>query len=438
VKDRVPICLGAICITGDTNYFSFDGKKWAFHAERYRELMTRCSDAGVRIVRVMLWSPFGKKTAKEAFTPYSLAGTAFDLNLWNDWYWPIMREMRDIDKSVNVTGRYDIADNCDFAIGDWGKAVPWKNNIQGIKTLYQKEAWPHYERLARKAVKELGADQYYSTGNEMNYPPAVALFENVVVKLIKDRTFIPEQFVYGPQMEDANYVNPPVMETDKDGRTYLTHYPSPVAEGVLGTFKARAGDLLGETIKRLIYRDVHSVGSPPTDSVRKFGPREHQMIACWGKYPIRAWASTDGKKLATSDPRASKCDKDFDGARISHTVWHDMAHDLIKAYPDRKGGMQRCLVLEHCPQTSDPECLSLTFQSISKAVKECTGTNPENLGKFPYHPPEPPDPPDPPEPPEPPEPPAPTKTCYQKFIANRPLSKWQIGKFLSCLLGGKK
>ena len=387
--DRIPICAGFICITGDPRIVEFYGTKWILHEETYRELMTRCSGAGVRLVRKMLWSPFGKTgSVKNMFSPYALSGEHFDLEKWNDWYWPIMRKMQAIDKSVNITNRYDIADNCDFAVGgNWYKYVPWKNNIQGIKTLYQKEAWPYYEKLARKAVEMFGKGQYYSTGNEMENPGVIPIFEKVIVKLIKEGVFTPERFAYGPTMVEANYVNPPVLE---DGK--LTHYPSPVKEGTLGQFKARAGDLLGETIKRLIYRDVHSVGSPPTDAIRKFGPREHQMIACWGKYPIRAWASTDGKKLALTDPRASKCDKDFDGARLSHTVWYSMAKDLIGAYKDAKGGMQRCLILEHCPQTMDPECLALTFLAISKAVKEMTGTLPENLGRWPYTPPiEPPE-----------------------------------------------
>jgi hypothetical protein len=378
--DRIPICLGVICITGDPRIVDFDGTKWILHEETYRELMSRCANAGVRLVRKMLWSPFGKTgSISNMFSPYALSGEHFDLDKWNGWYWPIMRKMQGIDKSVNITNRYDIADNCDFAVGgNWYKYVPWKNNVQGIKTLYQKEAWPYYEVLARKAVEMFGKGQYYSTGNEMENAGVIPIFEKVIVKLIKEGVFTPERFAYGPTMPDAKYVTVPVIE---DGKP--THYPSPIAEGTLGILKRMAGSppdgLLDEKTKLLIYRDVHSVGSPPYDNIRKFGPREHQLKVFWGKYPIRAWASTDGKKLSPIDPRASKCDVDFDGARISDITWYAQAVDLIGAYRSNKGGMARCLVLEHCPQTMNVNCLAKTFKAMSRAVKAMTGIDPENF-----------------------------------------------------------
>jgi hypothetical protein len=89
---------------------------------------------------------------------------------------------------------------------------------------------------------------------------------------------------------------------------------------------------------------------------------------------------------------------------------------------------------EHLPKTRDLACITATLRAMYKAM---TGADP--VVKYHYTPPvEPPEPPQPPEPPVPPTPPEPNKSCYQKYIANRPLSKWQIGKFLSCLMGGRK
>ncbi len=423
IKDRVPIAGGFLCILGDPNFVEFSGKKWVFHRERYRKLITLCSNEGMSIVRKALTVPFYKpKDLEHVLTPYGLAEDAFDLTKRNDWYWDILLAMKAIDESVRVVGRYDIINGCDFQPeapdNHWHWFVPWINNVNGFKSVYERKAWPFYSDLCEEAVHQLGPEMIYATGNEVDQPGAVDLFVNVIVPLFKKKVFTPERFVYGAMMAESPYVNPPIWETDPKGRKYLTHYPSPVREGTLGVMKKFAGELLNEKAKLLIYRDVHSVGSPLYDEVRVDGPRAHQMEECWGKYPIRKWPSPDGKKLHPTDPRASKCDVDFDGARISAETWEAMAPRILKACPPEIGGMKQCTVLEHCPQTGDPACISYTIRGISRGVEKVGYGISQNRGRFPFvasgdpdpvFPPDPPVPPKPPEPKpqEPPEPPKP-------------------------------
>jgi len=59
MKDRVPICAGFICITGAPRIVEFDGTKWILHEETYRELMSRCANAGAALVAGRMYAmPF--------------------------------------------------------------------------------------------------------------------------------------------------------------------------------------------------------------------------------------------------------------------------------------------------------------------------------------------------------------------------------------------
>jgi hypothetical protein len=174
------------------------------------------------------------------------------------------------------------------------------------------------------------------------------------------------------------------------------------------------------------------------DEMRPFGDRVAQAVNWWGKFPVGDFVvDTDGMKKGDS-----KCDKDFDGARPSAETMHDM---MVYLWTRVKNvGVH----VFHCPQTLDVPCLVKTIDAINAAYKETIGNGKdlENRGRVHYEPPIPPEPPKPPKPPDPPlppippEPPAPPmpepKTCYQKYIAHRPMRLWQVSKFFKCLFGG--
>ncbi len=484
IKDRVPIAGGFLCIVGDPRIVEFTGTpdkpRWLFHREVYRELIFRGADAGMIIVRKELTVPYYKpKGVEYVFTPYGVSGGAFDLASRNDWYWPIMLTMQEIDDEANVLDRYDIVNGCDFQEGKpWNKFVPFMNNVQGIKTVYDKAAWPYYKALCLEAKAKLGDEPFYSTGNELP-ERGVPLFVEVIIPLIKAGVFNPARFCYGAVMPKAtNFVPVPVKEGNR-----LTYYPGTIKEGALGTMKERAGKLLDERAKLLIYRDVHSFGSPDYDNIRKFGPLEHQVKEMWYG-PMGKWCSTDGEKLDPKDPHASKCDVDVDGARISAETYEAMVPDLLGACSPEEPGYKQRVIFEHCPQTADPVCVSNTIRSISRGIEKAGYGVSENRGKHPYVPSNEPDPVFPPDAPEPkPEPkpdlefvsievcrasgllPTPycpekigvtylkgsepttvceahkkpeAQTCAEKYIKNRSIKHWQGWRYILCKLGVKK
>lgn len=389
MNDRVPICGGFICINADPTIIEYVGgaNPFKFHRERYREVTFRGSNAGMRIMRKFLWSPaswFGVTgSINKAFTPYAVIGEQFDLLHENPWYWPIMEEMKEIDKTANVTGRYDIANNCDFVSDAWAKWVPWRNNIQGITTLYQVKAHPYFKKLFLSTMEHMGKDQYYGA-NECNAQGFVTIFDEILIPMIRDGIIDPELFNFGAVMDEAEYLG-------------NNKYPEKIPEGVLGTLKRHA-DVLGEKTKLLIYRDVHSLGAPPYSKGkplpyddRKYGPMWHQLRLFWGHvHQIRSWASTDGKTPAKGHAFASKCDTQGDEPRISAETWYNIAVDLMNEYPSEKGGMKRCLALEHCPQLhvrpENMDCIENTLRKISEAVYKVKGDWPENYKQHPYVP----------------------------------------------------
>ena len=393
MKDRVPICGGFICVNADPAIVEYVGNKFVFHREAYREVVFRCANSGMRVIRKFLWSPaswFGiTGSIKQAFTPYAIIGEKFDLAHENNWYWPIMEEMRDIDKSAGVTGRYDITDNCDLVgSGKWDKWVPWINNVQGIKTLYQKEAYPYHKTLIKATIKNMGTDCYY--GANESGAGFVGNWDSVIMPLLRDGTIIPRLFCYGAVMPEATYLG--------NGK-----YAEPIPEGTQGTLKEHA-ESISLAVKLAIYREVHSLGAPPYRNGkplpyddRKYGPMLHQMIKFWGDNPICVWPSTDGKGPSIGHAYASPCDYQAgETARVRPSIMRAMAVELMRNYPSEKGGMTQCVIIEYCPQLrtipKNLPCILQNFEALSKAVYDVKGVWPENYGKRPYVP-EPPAPP---------------------------------------------
>jgi hypothetical protein len=426
----------------------------AFNVNEIRTNQRLCAagNGGAEYQRLIPYGVWGPRPEgiKSQFSPYQLKGDKFDLSKFNAYYWPIVKQILIIAKKYGLTTWWALADNCQFH-GSYRKYSPWVTNINGVTSIYDGAeetkydedgkpytvltgSYPFFKAFIEKSLAELGPlGAKWAWGNEMNNPGFRALANAVIFPFLKAGKIEPEDSTYGATMDDASY-DPATKEYTHTG-------------GVQDLVKKDTGDDLGEAAKLAVWREVHGCGGKgypqapnPLDQALTWWARLHDN-------GIRIWLSDDG--VWDGD---SPCDFETETGhrRPSGPRWAEMIKRAL-TYKNQ-------FIFEHLPKGGDPACQQKILAAIFKALY---AVEPEE--KYHYEPPPPtetrivcidslrrPTPyclrtktiqvpvgsQDPglcdihtsPPPPE-------SKSCFDKYIAGRPISKWQIRRFIACLFG---
>ncbi len=398
------IAYSELCILGDPRYLWHLAGTWLLDEIALNKLYCAVANAGADSQRLMPWTVWAPhpEGIKSQFAPYAICRDKFDLLNWNDYYFPIVRRVIEIAAAYDIKTWFCLVDNCQFH-GVYRQWSPWITNVTGVVTAYDTAAYPHIKRWIEKCIYEFyDLDVGWCWGNETNPPSFRALAKSVIFPFLRDDRIDAENSTYGATMKDAPYVN-----GEYTGNA-----------GVLDQLKGDVGEAFGDAAKLAIWKEVHGCGKGGLNAL--VPPNRVDQALTWWARPhdngIRIWLSDDGVKDGTS-----ACDRAEDGARTSAEMWTKLARLTMQYRND--------FAYEHLPQSADMACQAATLKAIYHAIH---GVYPPE--KWHYEPPVPPEPP-PPEPPEPPLPPEPKLSCYEKYIKDRPVSKWQLGKFIKCLFG---
>ena len=399
----IKTCFSQLCLLGEPEFvFRRDGI-WYLDEIYTNEFFCALANAGTEWQRLLPWSPWGPhpEGMKSQFSPYVLIGDKFDLSHFNDFYFPIVKEVIRIAKKYAIKTWWCLADNCQFH-GATKKWSPWVTNVNGIGSVYEKKAYPIFKRWIEKCYTEFtGLDVGWAFGNEMQNTAFRALAKEVIFPFIKTGILKPSNCAYGAVMEASPYV---------DGEYTNT------SAGVLDLVKKDMGTQFGEAAQLAPWKEVHGVGDKDFPAVPN---NLDQALYWWGRRPINIWLSDDGTFYGDS-----KCDVEVGTGkrRPSGSRWKKTV-EIVKDYIG--GNRKNDFVFEHVPKGGDLVCQCATMKEIYKAVH---GEYPEE--KWFYVPPQPPTPPTPPEPPSPPEP-TPEKPCSYF------LKHWNILAWLRCIFFGK-
>jgi len=281
-----------------------------------------------------------------------------------------------------------------------------EKNAAGLQWQYDKANYGKARQLIQAMFSHLGDLPWikFGIGNEMNKAESVDFCEKVVFPEFKAAGRKP--FSYG-----ATY------SADHDW---------------VEKQKGKASLAWNDDVSFAIFKQVHGIRDKNTQDLK-------DTVSYWvnGCSPrLRTIWSVDGVFDGSSD-----CDfyEDENGrrkTRPSPAQWRS-AVKYVLDYAlkfETPAGLPR-FGFEYLPKAVNADqCSAKGIAAISEEYMEKWGELPENYGRYPDDWVEPtPPPPEPPEPPPPPPPPE--KSCYKKFIADRPFWKWQLGKFIACLVG---
>lgn len=393
------ICYSELCLLGDPKYITYKDGAWSLDEVALNKVYCAVANAGAEWQRIMPWSPWypHPQGMKSQFSPYRLVHEKFDLNAFNDYYFPIAKRVIAIAKSYGIKTWFCLADNCQFH-GPTRRWSPWVTNINGVWSIYEPKAYPFFKKWIAKCLTEfaeLGLG--WTWCNEGKDPDFRKLANAVIFPFIKAGQIKLNNSALGVGMTDANYM---------DGRYRMVHL------GVQEWLGSDVEKAFGT--KKDVWREVHGVGGRGYD----MPPNPlHQALTWWGNHPIKIWLSDDG--VWDGD---SPCDwTTYNGKmqrRPSAVTWSRVAA-IAKAY-------KNSFVFEHLPKGGSVNCQVITLRAIYRALN---GVYP--IEKWHYEPPAPPTPPTPPTPPAPPEPPAPVKPCSYWF------KRLNFKRWVKCVFSGK-
>lgn len=413
-------------IGSDNFIYDHATDSWALNEDAVHRLFCAVSNAmepmpkkmekGIRVIPYNPWNEHPHGLSSQ-FQPYVIDGDKFDLSRFNDYYFRIVRQYVEIASTYGLKTWFALGDNCQFA-GNYDKWCPWSNNVQGIGSFYESAAFPFFKAWFEKCLDEFdGLDVGWPFGNEVNRPQMRDVFKAAILPVIKARKLDLRNMAYGATMEEVDYKPMPEGWKPTPEQPRWDYYPG--MAGTLDWLKKDVGDALGDKAKLSIWKEVHSIGGK---GYPKIPNRFHQAMYWWARAKdngIRIWLSNDGVFDGNSE-----CDVEIDGAQVKRRPSAERMAEIVKSTLQYANDF----TYEHLPKTKDIVCITATLRAMYKAM---TGKDP--IEKYHYEPPAPPAPEPGPWPTPEPEP----KSCYEKYIANRPMRLWQVGKFLSCWLWGK-
>jgi hypothetical protein len=156
------------------------GTTWELDEIRWGNYCRELANAGVNFMRWLGWNhwfDWYDKTYAHNLTPWlQQPNGLYDLTQVNEAYWKIAERMIEIAnypaqkpgrKAPGITLQLDLAYEYMNDKDDQQKS-PWRNNVQGIVTLYAPAAWPYFEKYMLRWLA-LGKKHkiVFGMGNEM-------------------------------------------------------------------------------------------------------------------------------------------------------------------------------------------------------------------------------------------------------------------------------
>lgn len=324
----------------------FDGLKWTLDEAKAKIEFDAVSKAGANLVRVMpygVWGkhPGGKKTYQ--FQPYVLDAVKdkWDLAIFNDYYFPIMKKIFALANDVGLTVLFDLFDNCQFH-GAYAKYSPWFSNVQGLTSFYGKGADVYSKRwVSTMTLRYAAFDMIWGFGNEMENAAFPDFAKRVIFPYINLRKIPFSRLTYGATMKNTGAV-----------------------------------DSIQDTVRKAVRNEFGLVAEK--DIIQE----DHGFSFTWG---LSTWGSKPYRKLFSDDgcyTGKSLCDiRPGKGARPSAAEWGNLSLDILKKYPTSLGGRARLISFEHLPagySTGSLECKVAPIRAISAAYRARFGTWPKN------------------------------------------------------------
>ncbi len=441
------LTFSPLAILQNPLYFQYDHEKdsWSLNEVATNRLACAVANCGVVEIRVLSHAPWAEHPygLSSVFQPFLMNAdrTKFDPSGYNSFYFPVLRRFMEIFLSYKIKTNLCLVDNCGLA-GNYDRFNPWENNVQGIRSFYERAAWPLVKRFFEKCVDEFGIvspglvakvkaafsktnlDLRVSFGNECQKIQMVDLVREAMLPVVVARKLDFKKLSYGAIMEEVEYKPLPPGWTPTKEQPKWDYYPG--MAGTVDWLKKLVADTIGEDAKFKIWKECHGIGGKGYPRIPN---RLHQVIYWWlrkdrASAKIRVRLSNDGVFDGNS-----LCDVEVDGKVTKRRPSAERMAEIIalcKPYAND-------ISFEHLPKTKDLECIQATLRAMYMAM---TGATP--VEKWHYEEPAPvPEPQPEPIPGPLPEPPA-LPTCVEKYIKNRSVRHWQFGRYLLCKLGVKR
>ena len=352
-------------------YWSDFDKDWHLDEAAWGNYCAQLANLGVNMMRWFgwtCWHDYIIKDYKHNLTPFMEESSGlYHLLKWNETYWNIIDRAIEIAnypsqvtgvKAPGITIWIDLA--YQYANDEDDKAKsPWRNNIQGIKSLYDPKCWPHFKdyairwfNLSRVKCRKI----VYGLGNEMQKDSLQFVFKEIDL-FDEEQIWI---FSWG-----IFYDMPPVkaLELSKEQPDYI-----------IKNKKFLWHPMVPESEKWdcSIVRECHVVGSYTKDGK----PIDRIAVENWGAHPIRWCASDDG----TNPKPDAKYWKDFMG----YICTYKGGKIFTESYP---AIVNPTIAIEHLPDDMGwpefaTEQLNI-FDTIAKVYEKYFGKL-ENKGKWTY------------------------------------------------------
>ncbi len=358
--DRRWIIWGELCM-GDTTvgYVRHNNttNKWTLDAAAWKATCKAISEAGANAVRILPYGVWDARPNKRRsqFCPYQLdlVTNLWNFGKWNIDYFPIMRKAFEIANAAGLTVWFPWFDNCQLVTGYWTKYSPWKNNLHGFTSFYDKRADGYCKNWIRKCIQKFGhLDMFWPWGNELaNGKNAIDWVGRVIFPMIEELHIPYDRMTYGFTMDEAAYLG--------DGKFADKFTAQDTARKEFGvTFPPEAN-------KFKVIREVHKCGTLPLDDDCPYGHRPAQAAFWWGNKPVGPFI--------LSDDGVHEWPTSTDGGRPDAAHLKSMAAWAFK--------YKNCIGIEHIPEGGSVAYQANVFRAISESYRGRHGKWPINYKK---------------------------------------------------------
>jgi len=349
--DKTLIIYGLMGLFDDARFIRRENGTWMLDRAALTNHITAIRKAGANALRAFAWSTGGPRPDGKLsqFQPFVLAGDAWILGAFNDYYFPILRDAAKVINGCGLKLIFDYLNNCEVQSGV-NAYSPFFHNGQNVNGFYDPAGYGYVKGFMLKAFDALaGLIVMHSFGNEMKDRAAIELFRHTFVPLKQERNIPSETLNFGGMLERVPW--DPVTE----------NYSGPTNVQDLirgGPFE----EAFGEAEKFKAWRNVHGCGAR-----MEIGSEHHQAVTWLARKPP---AFNIGPVIISDDGEGngnSQCD----------WVWYGNTKQ-VRPSPEQwaatvKATMERAqnFSFEHCAKALDNEaCQCATFRAMKKAVDE--------------------------------------------------------------------
>lgn len=357
--------------------WSAEKNTWVLNTERWFNYCgPDMANRGVNMMRWLGWSVWPNWTDPNGYktnlTPFiQVSDGVFDLTKRNDKYWELAEQMIRImnhptqKEGVTAPGitlwmdlAYQYTNNKDDI-----KFSPWRNNVQGIKDLYDPACWQYFEKYMLewfKLSKEKGLKIVYGMGNEMGEESLDFCYRMLDV-MDRERIW-PFAWGIGPEIPSPN------------GNDFFKKLPKYIDEHNLFMWYPYRDSNWWDTD---ILRPTHGCcNCENNQGVNVF----NQAMEYWAGHPIR-WQASDDGCMGGATPRPGV------------EQWEDMVTDIC-TWDGGTGALTKVwdieyplMAVEHLPDdepwdTCREEQLKI-FEAMVRPYEKYLGKM-ANHDQFPY------------------------------------------------------